>query len=135
LALTQSKPFVDKDSTNVIERFHGTLKDRTKVVRGFKNMETAKLLTDAWLVHYNFFKEHETLGNIPPAVKMGATPIKDWKEVITKTVVITSPKPQPKSVIPIKTRIIRKKRHPKRRPKDLKRKVYTEVSLVSPRGN
>ncbi len=51
----QSKPFTVIDSTNIIERFHGTLKERTKVIKSFKNMETAKLLTDAWLVHYNFF--------------------------------------------------------------------------------
>lgn len=78
----QSKPFVDINSTNVIERFHGTLKGRLKVIRSFRNMETAKLLTDAWLVYYNFFKEHQTLGNVPPAQKMGATPIKDWLDVI-----------------------------------------------------
>jgi len=65
----QSKPFIDTDSTNVI--------------RGFGNMDTAKLLTDAWLVHYNFFKEHESLGNIPPAQKMGIpTPFKDWEDVV-----------------------------------------------------
>jgi transposase-like protein len=86
----RSKPFLDVDSTNLIERFHGTLKDRTYVVRGFKNMETAKLLTDAWLVHYNFFKEHESLGNVPPAVKMGIElPFKDWAEVVGGTVVVT----------------------------------------------
>ncbi len=45
------------DSTNVIERFHGTMKDRTNVIRGFKNMDTAQLLSDAWLVHYNFLKD------------------------------------------------------------------------------
>ncbi len=67
----QSKPFVDVNSANIIKRFQGTLKDRTKIVRGFKNMDTARLLTQTWLVHYNFFKEHETLGNVPPAVKMG----------------------------------------------------------------
>jgi len=79
----QSKPFIDKDSTNVIERFHGTMKDRTNVIRGFKNMANAELLTDAWLVHYNFFKEHETLGNIPPAQKMKIpTPFKDWNDVL-----------------------------------------------------
>ena len=50
----QSKPFTDVNSTNIIERFHGTLKDRTKIIRGFKNIHTAELLTDAWLVHYNF---------------------------------------------------------------------------------
>lgn len=79
----QSKPFTVVDSTNIIERFHGTLKDRLNVVRGFKNMETAKLLTDAWVVHYNFFKEHETLGNVPPAQKMGVkVPFKDWADVL-----------------------------------------------------
>lgn len=86
----RSMPFVDVDSTNLIERFHGTLKDRTNVIRGFKSMETAKLLTDAWLVHYNFFKEHESLGNVPPAQKMGIPiPFKDWAEVVSGTVVPT----------------------------------------------
>ncbi len=100
-------------------------------------MDAARLLTEAWLVHYNFFKEHGTLGDIPPAVKMGATPIKDWKEVINKTVVITSPKQQPrddKPVMPTRRRMIPKKRHPKRKPKELKRKAYTEISLMEIRG-
>jgi len=82
----QSKPFTVVDSTNIIERFHGVLKDRLNVVRGFKNMETTKILTDAWLVHYNFFKEHEALGNISPAQKMGIrVPFKDWAEVLEQT--------------------------------------------------
>jgi putative transposase len=35
----QSKPFTTaEDSTNDIERFHGTLKARTKVMRGLKNV-------------------------------------------------------------------------------------------------
>jgi len=99
-----SKPFVDTDSTNVIERFHGTLKQRTNVIRGFKNMAHAKLLTDAWLVHYNFFKEHESLDNLPPAVAMKLdVPFKDWGEVVRQTKVIL---PRRK---PVK-RIIRKRR-------------------------
>jgi len=82
----QSKPFTVVDSTNIIERFHGTLKARTKVIKSFKNMETAKLLTDAWLVHYNFFKEHEYLDNVSPAQKMGIkVPFKDWAEVLGQT--------------------------------------------------
>jgi len=81
----QSKPFTVVDSTNIIERFHGTLKERTKVIKSFKNMEAARILTDAWLVHYNFFKEHETLGNVPPAQKMGNTPFKDWADVLELT--------------------------------------------------
>ena len=81
----QGKPFVDKDSTNVIGRFHGTMKDRTNVIRGFKNMDNANLLTDAWLVHYNFFKEHESLGNVPPAQNMKTpTPFQDWNDVLKR---------------------------------------------------
>jgi putative transposase len=129
----QSKPFTDVNSTNIIERFQGTLKDRTKIIRGFKNMDAARLLTEAWLVHYNFFKEHETLGNIPPAVKMGATPIKDWAEVVSQTKVTTP------SIYRLESRppILRlqpkppiKKRHRRRKPKGLKQRAYTQASLI-----
>ena len=126
----QSKPFVEIDSTNIIERFHGTLKDRTDVIRGFKNMTTAELLTDAWLVHYNFFKEHESLGNIPPAQKMGIpTPFKNWAEVVSQAKVAILAKP--KLVLPTRIRPITKKRHPNGKPKGLKKKVYRSASMVS----
>jgi len=127
----QSKPFTDVNSTNVIERFHGTLKDRTKVVRGFKNMDTARLLTQAWLVHYNFFKEHTTLGDVPPAVRMGATPIKDWAEVVKGTKTLPPIKPP---MLVVMTKPALKPRHPKRRPKNLLGKAYTQVAITSSRG-
>ncbi len=89
----QSSPFEEEDSTSLIERFHGTLKDRTDVIRGFGNMDTARLLTDAWLVHYNFFKEHDALGNIPPAQNMIQKyelkcPFKVWEDVVRETKVV-----------------------------------------------
>ena len=127
----QSKPFTDVNSTNIIERFQGTLKDRTKVVRGFKNMDTARLLTEAWLVHYNFFKEHSTLGDVPPAVKMGITPIKDWVEVIKGGNADTEAISRSVTEMPMKHRlVIRKPRCPKRQPKNLKLKPRVEVSLI-----
>ena len=125
----QSKPFTDVNSTNIIERFQGTLKDRTKIIRGFKNMTTAELLTDAWLVHYNFFKEHETLGNIPPAVRMGATPIKDWAEVISQTKVALPTRPKLLSFAGTKP-ITKKRKYPKRKPKGLRLKSRVAVSLM-----
>ena len=128
----QSKPFTDVNSTNIIERFHGTLKDRTKVIRGFKNMDTARLLTQAWLVHYNFFKEHTTLGDAPPAVRMGATPIKDWAEVVSRTMTITPMKPQ--GVLATRINPTPKTRHPKRRPKELRQKAYTQVAVTPSKG-
>ncbi len=38
----QGGPFDVGNNTNLIERFHGTLKARTKVMRGMRNMETAR---------------------------------------------------------------------------------------------
>ena len=134
----KGSPFTDVHSTNIIERFQGTLKDRTKIVRGFKNMDTAKLLTQAWLVHYNFFKEHESLGNVPPAVKMGATPVKDWAEVVSQTKTIKPMKiVGTMPVVGIRAMPILKTKHPKRRPKELRQKVYTQLTLTTgalPRG-
>lgn len=57
----RSRPFTEKDTTNRIERFHGSLKDRTKVMRGLKEVRTARLILDGWLLHYNFIRKHETL--------------------------------------------------------------------------
>jgi len=85
----QTSPFgsgEDDENTSILERFHGTLKDRTNIIRGFKSMTTAKLITDGWLVHYNFFKEHSALGDIPPAQNMGiSVPFRDWNDVLKPT--------------------------------------------------
>lgn len=70
---------------NIIERFHGTLKARTKVMRGLKKRETAKLITDGWLVHYNFFRPHEGLGNRTPAQKaMAKFPYRNWLDIVAR---------------------------------------------------
>lgn len=127
----QSKPFTDVNSTNIIERFQGTLKDRTKIIRGFKNMKTAEILTDAWLVHYNFFKEHEALGNIPPAQKMGIhTPMKDWAEVVGQAKVAVPMRPKLLSFVRTKS-ITRKRKHPKRKPKGLKQRTFIQASVTT----
>ena len=126
----QSKPFTDIDSTNIIERFQGTLKDRTKIIRGFKNITTAEILTDAWLVHYNFFKEHETLGNIPPAQTMGIPiPFKDWAEVVSQAKVVLPVKP--KLVLSTRAKPITKRKHPKRKPKGLKQRAFIQASVTT----
>jgi len=110
----QSKPFKLQNHNNLIERFHGTLKDRTNVLRGFKSIATARLLTDAWLVHYNFFKEHEALGNVPPAIKMGVdVPFTDWAEVMAGKVGIEQPYAPP-NLKPTRRRISKRvKKHRK----------------------
>jgi len=85
-----SKGFVVPMNTNIIERFHGNLKARTKVMRGFKSIKTAKWILDGWLVHYNFFRPHETLKGKTPAERAGVTlPFKNWLDVVTQPIAIT----------------------------------------------
>jgi transposase-like protein len=79
----QSSPFAEEDNTNVIERMQGTIKDRTKVLRGFKTFETALIIMDGFLIHYNYFKPHLSLQGKTPAEMAGIKlPFKTWTEFV-----------------------------------------------------
>jgi len=84
----QGSPFGKKgsgESTSQIERFHGTLKSRTKVMRGLKNLETAIEFTNGWLVHYNYLRPHESLDDRTPAQDAGISyPYRNWADIIRK---------------------------------------------------
>lgn len=84
----QGSPFKIKEtgeSTSQIERFHGTLKSRTKVMRGLKNLDTAIEFTQGWLVHYNFLRPHESLNDKTPAEVAGVEyPYRNWAHIIRK---------------------------------------------------
>jgi len=67
----QGSPFEVENNTNLIERFHGSLKDRTKVMRALKNKGTLQRFSDGWLVYYNFFRPHMALDNKKPAEVAG----------------------------------------------------------------
>jgi hypothetical protein len=130
----QSKPFTSDNSTNLIERFHGTLKDRTKIIRGFKNMDTARLLTEAWLVHYNFFKEHTSLNDMPPARSTGKpVPIRSWKDVVSKGKAMPSVLERKSHITGIKLLPKPKRKHPRRKPKALADKTYYQASILQVR--
>jgi transposase-like protein len=78
----QGRPFAVEDNTQKIERFHGTLKDRTKVMRGLKNIETAYDFVNGWLVHYNYLRPHDALDDKTPAEVVGIDfPYKDWADI------------------------------------------------------
>jgi len=82
----QGSPFKFKTSgksTAEIERFHKTLEQRTKVFEKFKDIASIKLLIDGWLINYNFFKQNEGCGNIPPAqFASKIVPCKDWNDIV-----------------------------------------------------
>lgn len=80
----QTTPFKkdDTDSTSEIERFHGTLKDRTKVFRSFRDIDTLIDFTDGWLIFYNYFRPHESLEGKTPAESAHLKyDVKDWADL------------------------------------------------------
>lgn len=58
-------------NNNIIERFHGTVKERTKVMRGMDTDESAKLLFEGQRIHYNYLRPHMALNGKTPAEKAG----------------------------------------------------------------
>jgi|SRR3990172_7095559 len=88
----QGGPFDIGNNTNLIERFHGTLKSRTEVMRGMHNKETARLIMDGWLINYNFFRPHEALRDLAPKgidktpaqVARADFPYKSWADVVMR---------------------------------------------------
>jgi len=80
----QGGPFDVEDNTNLIERFHGTLKARTKIMRGLKDIETAKLFTQGWLLYYNYLRPHESLKGKTPAQVSGVKyPYRNWQDIVS----------------------------------------------------
>jgi putative transposase len=75
-------PFDIANNTNLIERLHGTIKERTKVMRGLRTAETAKRFLDGWMAYYNYMKPHEALDSRTPseAAKCGSY-FRDWTDV------------------------------------------------------
>jgi putative transposase len=54
-----------------IRRVHDSLEARTRVVKGFKNIKSARNIISAWPVHYNYLRPHEVLRGNTPAQKAG----------------------------------------------------------------
>jgi putative transposase len=87
----QGSPFDVENNTNLIERMHGTIKSRTKVMRGLHTVESARLFLDGWLVHYNFFRPHMSLRDRTPAQVAGIRfPLRHWKDVTEQPYKITA---------------------------------------------
>ncbi len=71
-----------RETNNIVERLHGTLKDRTKSMRGLKEFDSTKLLLEGWSVHYNCVRPHQSLGNKTPAQAARMSIPNNWKGLI-----------------------------------------------------
>lgn len=127
----QGRPFALEDSTQKIERFHGTLKQRTKVMRGLKNIESALDFINGWLVHYNYLRPHEGLGDKTPAEVAGTSyPYKNWADIIrkhrpSKPIVIEHQPRDRAKLLPMQIG------RPRKRPKRVKRKASRKKLIRS----
>jgi transposase-like protein len=78
----QTSPFKSGDSTQKVERYHGTYKDRVKVMRAFRDVETLIQFNNSWTVYYNYFKPHESLKGKTPAEEAKVKyDIKNWSDL------------------------------------------------------
>ena len=80
----KTTPFEQKElSTNIVERWHGTLKDRLKPMRGMDKSETHQLVLEGFILNYNYLRPHKSLGDRTPAEAAKIDfPFKSWLDVI-----------------------------------------------------
>jgi len=84
----QGSPFkIASESTSRIERFHETLKERTKVMKAFRDIDTLITFASGFLAYYNFLKPHESLKGKTPAEKAKLRyKVKTWADVVNMPV-------------------------------------------------
>ena len=72
----------DRDNNNKMERLNGEIRDREKVFRGLKKMDTSIL--DGMRVYYNFTKKHGALDGQTPAESalISVDDTNKWKTII-----------------------------------------------------
>ena len=79
--VTQSR---EEGFNHKIERLHNNIRARTKVFRGFKNVESANAIMKGYGIFYNFVRVHQGIGKCPyelalPKLKLG---VNKWFDLI-----------------------------------------------------
>ncbi len=74
-------------NSNLSERLQGTIRRRSKVMRGMQRKDTAQLVMDGWTIYYNHFRPHEALrGKTPAEAAKIERPFKNWEDVARQDV-------------------------------------------------
>jgi len=71
-----------RETNNLVERLHGTVKDRVKPMRGLKAYESTEAIIDGYTVHYNFVRPHQGLDGKTPAQVAGIENLSSWRSLI-----------------------------------------------------
>jgi transposase-like protein len=59
----------DRSNNNMVERLHGTIRQRNKSMRGLDDEQTAQTIMDGMRLYYNFLRRHSALNGKTPAQK------------------------------------------------------------------
>jgi transposase-like protein len=71
-----------RETNNIVERMHGTVKDRTRVMRGLKSFESTKSILEGFTIHYNYVRPHQSLNGKTPAQVARTQAPSTWKGLI-----------------------------------------------------
>jgi len=71
-----------RETNNMVERLHGTIKDRTKPMRGLKSFESTKAILEGYAIHYNCVRPHQSLNGKTPAQVARMDAPDNWKTLI-----------------------------------------------------
>jgi len=71
-----------RETNNMVERLHGTIKDRTKPMRGLKSFQSTKSILEGFTIHYNYVRPHQSLGGKTPAQAARTQAPSTWKGLI-----------------------------------------------------
>ena len=71
-----------RETNNMVERLHGTIKDRTKPMRGLKSYESTKDILEGYTIHYNYVRPHQSLNGKTPAQVARMDAPDNWKNLI-----------------------------------------------------
>jgi IS6 family transposase len=69
-----------RETNNIVERLHGTLKDRLRPMRGLKQLERSRTFLGGYVAYYNFCRKHQAIGMTP--AEAAGLKIKGWKQLI-----------------------------------------------------
>lgn len=75
----------DRINNNRLERYHGTFRQRDKVMRAFKNKDKTEKYLENFKTHYNFLRKHEALDGLTPAQASGIDEPRELKPLLLKS--------------------------------------------------
>jgi transposase-like protein len=77
----------DHSNNNMVERLHGTIRQRNKVMRGLDAESTAQTMMDGMRIYYNFIRPHTSLNGKTPAQKAkidSESDVNRWRSLVKR---------------------------------------------------